>query len=140
MRIFLVLLALSVPAFGAAKKPVKKTPPPATVTKTILQMEFDWVRAAATKDRATIDRILADDWTSTDFHGKTVTKPQAVSELESAAANAPAIELGEMKVRVLGTTVIVTGKDRSGKYAWLDVFLKRNGHWQAVASQSTRVE
>ena len=61
------------------------------------------------------------------------------AELESAA-KAPAIELGEMKVRVLGSTVIVTGKDRTGKYAWMDIFLKRNGHWQAVASQSTRVE
>jgi len=29
------------------------------------------------------------------------------------------------------------GKDTSGRYTWIDVFVKRNGRWQAVASQST---
>ena len=53
-----------------------------------------------------------------------------------------------MKVRVFGTTAIVTGsdtekstykgKDSSGKYVWTDVFVERNGRWQAVASQSTK--
>jgi hypothetical protein len=31
------------------------------------------------------------------------------------------------------------GKDSSGQYSWTDVFVKRNGQWQAVASQSTKV-
>ena len=30
------------------------------------------------------------------------------------------------------------GKDSSGKYVWTDVFVERNGRWQAVASQSTK--
>ena len=57
--------------------------------------------------------------------------------------------LGEMKVRVFGDVAIVTGsddekssfkgKDISGHYVWTDVFVKRNGQWQAVASQGTLV-
>ena len=49
-----------------------------------------------------------------------------------------------MKVRVFGDTAVVTasdteesslkGKDTSGKYVWMDVFVMRNGRWQAVAS------
>lgn len=140
MKTIVLLLALAFTATGAAKKPAKKPATAGSVTKTILQMERDWLRAGETKDRAAIDRILADDWTSTDFRGKTVTKAQALSELENAAIAAPAIGLGEIKVRVLGGTAIVNGRDRSGKYAWMDVFLKRDGRWQAVASQSTRVE
>lgn len=31
------------------------------------------------------------------------------------------------------------GKDTSGKYMWMDVFVKQNGKWQAVASESTKV-
>jgi hypothetical protein len=31
------------------------------------------------------------------------------------------------------------GKDTSGTYSWTDVFQKRNGHWVAVASQTTKV-
>jgi hypothetical protein len=29
------------------------------------------------------------------------------------------------------------GKDSSGKYAWMDVFVKRDGKWVIVRSQST---
>jgi hypothetical protein len=32
------------------------------------------------------------------------------------------------------------GKDSSGKYVWTDVFVSRNGRWQAVASESTKVQ
>ena len=54
-----------------------------------------------------------------------------------------------MKVRIYGTTAIVTGtdtekseyhgKDSSGKYVWTDVWVMRDGRWQAVASQSVKV-
>ena len=52
-----------------------------------------------------------------------------------------------MKVRVFGNTAVVTGsddekssykgKDTGGHYVWTDIFVKRNGRWQAVASQGT---
>jgi hypothetical protein len=54
-----------------------------------------------------------------------------------------------MKVRIFGDVAVVTGsddekssykgKDTSGHYVWIDVFVKRKGKWQAVASQSTLV-
>jgi hypothetical protein len=139
-RVLCLLMIGSLAVIGATKKAAKKAPSAASVEKTLIQMERDWVQAGISKDSQTIDRIIADDWISTDFQGKSVTKAQAMSELKSASGGVPAIELGEMKVRVLGTTAIVSGKDTTGRYAWMDVFLKRNGRWQAVASQSTKVE
>jgi ketosteroid isomerase-like protein len=69
--------------------------------------------------------------------------------LKSGQSANQTVELGEMKVRVFGNTAIVVGsdtekstyhgKDSSGQYSWTDVFVKRNGQWQAVASQSTKV-
>ena len=54
-----------------------------------------------------------------------------------------------MKVRVLGSTAVVTGsndatsvengKESTGHYVWLDV-AKRNGKWLAVASQTAQVK
>jgi hypothetical protein len=32
------------------------------------------------------------------------------------------------------------GKDSSGKYVWMDVFVKRDGKWRAVRSESTMVK
>ena len=131
-----LLLLLALP--GAGKSPAKKDST-ASVTKTLTQMERDWSAAGNAKDFKTMDRIMADDWVSVDFQGRTVTKAQAMAGLKSSSAPQP-IELGDMKVRVFGTTAIVQGKDSSGKFAWMDVFVKRDGRWQAVASQSTKVE
>jgi hypothetical protein len=54
-----------------------------------------------------------------------------------------------MTVRIFGNTAVVTGsdteksmengKDTTGKYVWTDVFVKQNGKWRAVASQSTKL-
>jgi ketosteroid isomerase-like protein len=55
-----------------------------------------------------------------------------------------------MKVRVFGDTAVVTGTDdetttadgkkSTGHYVWTDVFVKRNGKWLAVASQTAQVK
>ena len=107
-----------------------------------MQMERDWSQAGIHKDYKTLDRIMADDWVSIDFQGNAITKARAIEAVKSAASAGTAPELGEMKVRVFGITAIVRGigNDGRGRYAWLDVFVKRNGRWQVVASQSTKLE
>ena len=140
IRPLLLLIALVATA-ATAKSPARKPQtPPNAITKTLIQIEREWSQAGAHRDTTTMDRILADDWISVDFHGVTVSKAQAIEELKSSPAPTQSIELGEMKVRIFGTTAVVTGKDSSGSYAWMDVFMKRNGRWQAVASQSAKVE
>jgi ketosteroid isomerase-like protein len=118
----------------------------ATVEQALLKMERDWTEALLKKDAATVDKILADDWV---FQGPagTQTKAQALSELKSEDSKFDSITQGDMKVRVFGNTAVVTGsddekssykgKDTSGHYAWIDVFVKRQGRWQAVATQGT---
>ena len=138
MRHWLAIALLALPLTAAPKKPAKKESS-ASVAKLLVEMEQEWSRAGSTKDAGAMDRIIADDWISVDFQGKTVNKAKAIADLKSAAPSPP-VELGDMKVRVIGATAIVTGKDTTGKFAWMDVFMKRDGHWQAVASQSTRID
>jgi ketosteroid isomerase-like protein len=55
----------------------------------------------------------------------------------------------DMKVQVYRDTAVVTyrstdkgnykGNDISGRYRWTDVFVKRNGRWQVVSTQGTRI-
>ena len=141
-----VLAVCSLSAFGQAKSEAPKTG--ASVEQVLMQMERDWSKAGLNKDAAALDRIVADDWTAIDFQGKTETKAQSLADLKSGSSSVQSIELGEMKVRVFGNTAVVTGsdtekstykgKDSSGKYVWMDVFVNRNGKWQAVASESTK--
>jgi len=117
-----------------------------SVEEQLMQTERDWTEAGLKKDAAALDKILADDWVGQGPPG-TVTKAEALADLKSGDNKLESITLGDMKVRVLGDTAIVTGsddekssykgKDTSGHYTWTDVFAKRNGRWQAVASQGT---
>ena len=148
MLIVCALAAASLPAFGQAKPDASKSGG-ASVEQSLLQMERDWAKAGQTKDAAAIDRILADDWIGQGFDGKAWTKAQSLADLKSAGSSLQSIELTDMKVRVYGNAAVVTGgdtekstsegKDSSGKYVWTDVFVNRNGKWQAVASESTKV-
>jgi ketosteroid isomerase-like protein len=112
----------------------------------LMQMERDWTAAALKKDTATLDKILADDWAGQNPAG-VATKGETLADLKSGDAKLESETLGDMKVRVFGDTAVVTGsddekssykgKDTSGHYTWTDVFVKRHGRWQAVASQGT---
>lgn len=120
----------------------------AGVEQVLMQMERDGNEATVRKDVATLDRLLADDWVYQGPDG-TQTKAQALAALKSNDQSFDFIKLGDMKVRVFGDTAIVTGsedekssyqgKDTSGHYLWIDVFVKRQGRWQDVASQSTPI-
>jgi uncharacterized protein (TIGR02246 family) len=114
----------------------------------IIQLEKDWVQAALKKDAAAMERIIADDWVGVAFNGTTLTKAEVLNDLKSGTTASETIELGPLKVRVFGDTAIVNGsatekstwqgKDSSGHYVLVDVFVKRNGRWQVVSSQATK--
>jgi uncharacterized protein (TIGR02246 family) len=142
LEIFCLLSAIALLSFGQAT-------PEVSVEQTLMQLERDWSQASLKKDVDTLNKIMADDWVNIDFLGKVVTKAQTIANLKSGLPATQAAGLGEMKVRVFGDSAIVTGSDTGKsaskgkevieKYLWTDVFVRRNGRWQAVASQSTKV-
>ncbi len=91
---------------------------------------------------------MADDWIAIGADGKSQTKAQRAAEIK--AAHISSATMGDMKVRVFGDTAVVTGTDdestmedgkkSSDHYAWTDVFVKRNGKWLAVASQTAQIK
>jgi hypothetical protein len=121
-----------------------------SVEQILIRMEHDWSRADTEQDAAALDRILADDWIGIDFEGTVLNKPQALRDIGSGSAALESTVLSDMKVRIYANTAIVTGtdtekseyhgKDSSGKYLWTDVFVFREGRWQAVSSQSTKLQ
>jgi len=141
--LLIVLLLPWTHSLSAQNKPGKNS-----VDQMLIQMELDWSDADVKKDAATLNRILADDWMGIDFQGTVMTKKDVMKDLHSDATALQATEVKEMKVRVFGKTALVSGteietsqykgKDSSGAYIWTNVFVLRNGHWQAVSSQSTK--
>ena len=113
------------------------------------QIENDWVDASKTKNAEKLGDILADSWVALGWDGQRTDKTKALAEMKTPGNSLDNIEMGPMTVRIFGNTAVVTGsdteksmengKDTSGKYVWTDVFVKQNGKWRAVASQSTKL-
>ncbi len=122
---------------------------PADNPEDLKKIENDWTAAAKAKDATKLSEILADEWRGLSWEGKSYDKAKALAQLKEPNNSLDSIEMGPMDVRFFGTVAIVTGsdtekskeagKDTSGKYVWTDVFVKQNGKWRAVASQSAKV-
>ena len=138
-----VLLLATIAPLGQAKSDKN------SLEQILIQMENDWSEADTHKDAAALSRILAEDWIGIDFEGTVLNKAQALRGIGSGSTSLESTVLRNMKVRIYGNTAVVTGsdtergeyhgKDSSGRYLWTDVFVRRNGRWQAVSSQSTKL-
>ena len=116
------------------------------MSQTIKQLEHDWVDAAKAGDRNRLSQLLADDWTGIGYDGSKETKQSLLADMKSGASKLESFEFGPMDVKVLGNVAVVQGSDTekstanrkytSGKWVWMDVFVKRDGKWLAVRSQS----
>ncbi|SRR5579871_1537440 len=146
-----LLAAGSISIFSQTKPVAKPASASASVSveQTIMQLEREWGQAQIKKDFAAIDKIIANDWMGIDYDGNTFDKPTVLEHMKSGASTLESEDISGMKVRVFGNTAVVTGidvekskdrgKDSSGKYVWTDVFVLRNGRWQVVATQSTKM-
>ena len=118
------------------------------VSQTLQAAEKAWLNAEKNHDTAAFEKIVADDWIAITPEGKRQTKGERAAEIK--AAHTTSATMGDMKVRVFGDAAVVTGTDdetsmEDGKqstdhYVWTDVFVKRNGKWLAVASQTVQIK
>ena len=106
--------------------------------------------ALVQKDAATLERIWVDDYTFTNGAGETHSKADRLAHLKSGATSLDSIrEEEDMKVRIHGNVAVATsrvtikgqysGKQTSGQYRTIHVWVKGAAGWQLVANQLTPV-
>ena len=115
----------------------------------LIEVEHAWGSALLKKDVGGFSRCLADEWVLITSDGSRVTKAVALADLKSGALKIDSFRLDDVTVRLYGTTAVVRGliteksklrdKDTSGKSRFTDVFVKRDGRWQAVASHESNL-
>jgi ketosteroid isomerase-like protein len=120
-----------------------------SIEDALIKIEHDWGNALLKAEVAAWSRCLGDDWVLTTSDGMLVTKPMALADLKEGALRIESFRLDDVKVRVYGDAAIVSGlitekskfrdKDTSGVRRFTDVFVKRDGGWQAVASHESDV-
>jgi ketosteroid isomerase-like protein len=118
----------------------------------VLKVENDWNQALVKRDTVSLQRFYADEYLYTDPDGLVWNRTTDLANLTSgSAARLSAYKLDDTKVRIYGDIAVVTGRntiagvfervssDVSGSYRFTDVFVRRNGRWQCVASQASRI-
>jgi ketosteroid isomerase-like protein len=154
-----LVVAAAIVAAACSQGTAPATPPAETalgpaaastedVEATITQLERDWVAAIIKKDTATIDRLLADEFNGTSPTAHVYPKSMAIDDLTRDTFVVDSMVLDEISVNVYGDVAVAftsqeeksryAGVDTSGHYHYTDVWVKKGGQWQVVASHGSR--
>lgn len=117
--------------------------------QTLMQIEQELLDALLKGDTSAGERHMADTYVFTAPDGDVQDKARFIADMKSGDLKIESSTNEDMKVQVHGDAAVVTyrstdkgsykGNDLSGQYRWTDVFVKRNGRWQLVAGQGTRI-
>lgn len=119
----------------------------ARTLRTICDLERQWGQSLVIGDPKVVERILADDFVGVDTKGKLYRKAAEVGWVRTAGASShfASDTMNDVLVRFYGNTAIAQGSDswtgksvEKGRFVWTDVWVKRRGRWQIVATESLR--
>ena len=117
--------------------------------RALVQLEKDWAAAMVKADTKALEAILAPDWVAS-FEGVATSRPQFLAALRTGAVRFEVSEGSEEEAFVFGDTAVVLGlvklkgtqggRPFDGQSRYADLFVKRDGRWQAVGGTNTPVE
>jgi ketosteroid isomerase-like protein len=133
-----VLLALGLSALGAdCPKDQAKT------EAVLIELEYNWAAALSRKDADTVGCMLSDEFEDVDVDGSLHNRRGTLDHIPNKKPGTN--QLSEMHAHVEGnlgfTRGLATLIDPSGnvkaRVRFTDVFVYRDGRWQALAGQET---
>ena len=148
LRMFAVAALLPMMAMAQAAKAAN---PPDATTQQVTQRVRDFLAAVPKNDPAVFQDFFADDVIYTRATGITVDKAAILKNIDVRATKEPqaTFEGDDFTVHPYGEVAVVNfrlimhnvedGKPVTAYYRNTGTFMKRNGKWQAVAWQATKV-
>ncbi|MBA3767913.1 MAG: nuclear transport factor 2 family protein [Acidobacteria bacterium] len=118
----------------------------------LIYMQREWNEAEKNKDWAWFERNFADDFTFVSYGtGARQTKAEAIAGFKSSKTVYNSIEFSDLNSLVEGDMALVTGvlhlkgRDEKGQpldhnFRFSDTAVKRDGRWQLLSSQGTRIQ
>jgi FKBP-type peptidyl-prolyl cis-trans isomerase len=146
-----VLLMLIMASVGAAQRSKRTSrgrqtkPSVADAERSLRELNRQWAEAWKNSDKNALDRILDDQFISTDDEGQVFNKKQCIE----GAIKVESYNLADVTVRVYGDTGVVAGrwsgkftvdgKEVSAAFRFTETFARSLGAWRAVASHESRI-
>jgi hypothetical protein len=122
----------------------------ADVEATLKKIEQELADSILKSDPSAFEKYLTSDYLGIGPDGVTQNKSELMSDIKSGTLKLESSTMSDMKVQVAGPDMAVVvyrstdkgtykGKDVTGEYRWLDVFVKRDGKWQIAVDQGTQI-
>lgn len=115
----------------------------------ILRAEDARIAAMIAADVTALDRCLGNELTYVHSNGDLETKAQFLSRVGSGELKYKAVRPKDVRVQVFGSSAVVTGlaamevrskgTDLTMQIRFTNVYVAREGRWEMVAWQSTRL-
>jgi len=108
-------------------------------------IEHEWTAANINADTKKLDRILADDYVGTSSDGQSQGKAEYLRTIKRDTS-IQKWDFEDLRVALQGDRATLTGvirlelKDREAAFRFVDKFVWRDGRWQAVGSEVSRLE
>jgi hypothetical protein len=148
-----VAVVLAIPCLVFGQPPAQKAAPApvGSVAQQIMALEQEWGKADVAQDPAWFERHLADSYVGVDpLTGQEGTKATYLADVRAKNSKYESSTGSDMKVQVFGDVAVVTlvgtnvkatykEQDRSGKFRWIDTWVRRGGAWRCVASAGAKI-
>src|SRR6476660_10170350 len=116
----------------------------------IIDLDRKRMLAMAEQDIATLNAVLSDDLVYTHSSARLDTKKSLIGNMQSGGTVYTSVEPADVKAQELGDAVVLTGiaqikvvsngNPNAFGVRFTDVYAKRDGRWQMVTWQSTRID
>ena len=133
---------------AAVPAPLVAQVAPDTIARHLIALEQQWNDAILRNDSAAAGAFMAETWTEITSDGSVLTRAEDLAEL-IGGYHATALQLSDIAANVYGNAAVVSGisdeqssyrgKDTSGRFRWMDVWVQRAGRWECVASTVARI-
>jgi len=139
-----ILAGCALAVIGLIAAPASPAADQGKAEQELTRVERNWCNADVKNDAAALSAILADDFTDVNLEGKVTSKAQSIADLKTDKTTACDVDM--LHIHVYGDTAIVVGRATvksatyNGQYMYTDVYVRRNGQWQAVAAQGTEIK
>ena len=149
MRLTSVVVCLLLSAAAFAQSSPSKKSGGSSEEERIKALEVERTAALVAHDLKTLERTTPPDYTVIGSTGLLQDQKAFLDQVRSGDLRLASDDLDEMKVRIYGSTAVLTGRstvkgtfrgrDISGQDRFTRVYVKRAGVWVPVAYQATRI-
>ena len=120
------------------------------VEATVKKIEQEILDGILKSDTSALEKYLTSDYLGIGPDGATQSKSEFISDVKSGTLKLESSTMSDIKIQVADADMAVAiyrtndkgtykGKDITGEYRWLDVFVKRGGKWQVALDQGTPI-